>query len=70
MWDADTGRPLTEWLKGNGHLSAACFDPTGTRVATASHQGRARVWDVPPAPTPVPDWWPGLAESVVESPKS
>jgi hypothetical protein len=45
-------------------LSDARFDPTGTRIATASHQGLARVWYVPPAPVPAPGWLPRLAEAV------
>jgi WD40 repeat protein len=62
LWDSHTGRPLTEWLDTGGWISSACFDPTGRRIATAAKG--VRVWEVPPAPTPVPGWFPAFAEAL------
>jgi dipeptidyl aminopeptidase/acylaminoacyl peptidase len=61
LWDATTGRPLTEWLDLG---FTACFDSTGGRVVSGSHRGIVRVWDAPPVPTPVPMWFIALAEAV------
>ena len=36
----------------------------GCGVVTASLDRTARVWDAPPAPTPVPPWFLALAEAV------
>ena len=62
VWDARTGRPLTEWLETGGHVSSVVFDPSGTSLAMAG-QG-VRLWNIPRAPTPVPDWFPRFAEAV------
>jgi WD40 repeat protein len=66
LWDADTGRPLTEWLDaGGGGGFSACFDSTGRRIVSGAYiNGIVRVWDTPPAPTPVPPWFLSLAEAV------
>jgi WD40 repeat protein len=64
LWDAATGRPLTEWLEGGSLGATVSFDTTGLRVVTGSRQGRVSIWDAPPAPTPVPEWFLTFAESV------
>ena len=64
LWDAHTGRPLTEWLDVGGLGFSACFDSTGLRIAGAAGKGLLRVWDAPPAPTPVPGWFLALTEAV------
>jgi hypothetical protein len=64
LWDAATGRPLTEWLDGGGFGRTAGFDATGTRIVTGSDNGIVRIWDVPAVPTPVPGWFVEFAESV------
>src|SRR5262249_18324090 len=63
VWDSMTGRPLTEWLKGTSYWGA-CFDPVGERIALGTGEGIVRVWQVPRAPTPVPEWFPRFAEAV------
>jgi WD40 repeat protein len=45
VWDARTGKPLTEPLTHQGEVVAAAFSPDGARVVTASTDGTARVWD-------------------------
>jgi WD40 repeat protein len=46
LWDADTGRPGHS-LSGHRYpLAEAAFNPAGDRVATASFDSTARVWDV------------------------
>ena len=65
LWDSATGRPLTEWLDTGGrYATSACFDPTGQLIATANEDQVARVWQFPPAPTPVPEWFIAFAEAV------
>jgi hypothetical protein len=59
VWDAATGRPVSEPLRHGGKVFHARFSPDGQRVLTASADGTARVWEVPAAPTPAP---PGLAD--------
>jgi hypothetical protein len=63
LWDSTNGRPLTEWLNAGAAVIHACFDSTGTRVATGG-EGGVHVWEVPPVPTPVPDWFLAFAESI------
>jgi eukaryotic-like serine/threonine-protein kinase len=62
LWDAETGRPLTEWLNIGSRLSSVCFDTTGEHIAAAGRG--ARVWNLPFAPTPVPEWFPAFAQAV------
>jgi WD40 repeat protein len=64
VWDADTGLPLTEWLSAGGLPTGLCFDAMGRRLATSARPGFVRVWEIPPAPTPVPAWFPAFAEAV------
>ena len=46
VWLADTGREFTYSLTHDGPVRDLCFSPDGTRLATASADGRARIWDV------------------------
>ena len=45
VWDAATGRPLTEPLKHDGSIYSAVFSPDGKYIVTASMDSTARVWD-------------------------
>ncbi|MBW3598750.1 MAG: protein kinase [Planctomycetes bacterium] len=45
LWDVQTGRK-TRTFSRNGVLTSAAFSPGGDRVATASLDGTAKVWDV------------------------
>ncbi|NOS71586.1 MAG: hypothetical protein HOP33_16880 [Verrucomicrobia bacterium] len=45
VWDAQTGRPLTELMKHGSGVRAAQFSPDGKRIVTVARDGTARVWD-------------------------
>jgi WD40 repeat protein len=45
VWDAATGRSLTEHLRHEALVSSARFSPDGKRVVTASFDRTFRIWD-------------------------
>ena len=45
VWDAFTGRPLSDPLIHSEGVSSAQFSPDGKRVVTAAYDDTARVWD-------------------------
>jgi eukaryotic-like serine/threonine-protein kinase len=63
VWDADTGRPLTEWLNTDA-VWGEQFEPLSGRVLLGSKEGLLRIWDLPEAPMPVPEWFLKFAEAV------
>ena len=44
VWDAQSGKPLTDPLKHDREVESARFSPDGTRIVTVSGNV-ARVWD-------------------------
>jgi hypothetical protein len=64
VWDAETGRALTEWLRVGSLVSSLCFDPSGQRIAVADQSHVARVWDLNEAPIPVSEPFFALTEAI------
>jgi WD40 repeat protein len=46
VWDAATGKALSEPMKHDDGVSSAQFSADGQRVVTASSDKTARVWDI------------------------
>jgi WD40 repeat protein len=46
IWNIESGKPISPWLKHNGKVRTIRFSSDGSRVVTASLDGTARVWDV------------------------
>jgi len=65
VWHSKTGQPVTEFLETEGLIwRFVGFDPNGRCVATGGKDATLRVWPIPSSPTPVPEWFLTLAESV------
>ena len=47
LWDAATGKPIGEPLKGHeDSVQSAAFSPDGRRIVTASADKSARLWEI------------------------
>jgi len=46
VWDADTGKPVSNIKGHTGSILSVCFSPNGRTLLTASDDGTARIWDV------------------------
>jgi WD40 repeat protein len=65
LWDAKSGKPLSEPWNNGGEVVSAQFSPDGKRIVTASDGGTAAaVWDISPRDKTAPTWLPRLAESI------
>jgi WD40 repeat protein len=65
VWYSKTGQPLTEPLETEGLIwRSVAFDPTGQCIATRGIDSALRVWPIPSSPTPVPEWFLTLTETV------
>ena len=47
IWDVDNGVRIAVLTGHADAMTAVAFSPDGTRLATASSDGTARIWDVP-----------------------
>ncbi|TMQ13114.1 MAG: hypothetical protein E6J91_19550 [Deltaproteobacteria bacterium] len=56
VWDARTGKPITEPLEHRGIARVAVFSPDGTRVVTVSEDKTARIWTLPLHAGSLEDW--------------
>ena len=64
VWDAATGKPVSEPMKHENIVTSAQFSPDGRWVVTASDDNTARVWD---AATGKPVSEPMMHEDIVSS---
>jgi WD40 repeat protein len=65
LWDAETGLPLSQPLRHDDWVTHATFSPDGRWIVTTGNDRKARLWEVPLALSPIPDWLPDLAEAIV-----
>jgi WD40 repeat protein/predicted Ser/Thr protein kinase len=62
VWDAQTGRRLSEGLSGGYWLSIR-LSPDGRFLLTRS-ECKAEIWEITSPPLPIPPWLPDLAEAL------
>ncbi|MBI3410784.1 MAG: protein kinase [Planctomycetes bacterium] len=46
LWDAGTGKPLSDSMETGGPVQALAFSPDGRTLVTGSFRGGAQMWDV------------------------
>jgi WD40 repeat protein/serine/threonine protein kinase/tetratricopeptide (TPR) repeat protein len=63
VWDVRSGRPITERLRHEGETGPVAFSPDGSLIATGGFDGALKVWELPPAAVPLPEWVLDLAEA-------
>lgn len=70
LYDVSAGRLVQHAWGHGGSVSAACFDPTGTRLFTGGEDDGVREWRVEDSLTkgPAYDWGVGAVWSVAVSP--
>ncbi|MGB7510403.1 MAG: hypothetical protein WBP54_03835, partial [Pelodictyon phaeoclathratiforme] len=64
VWDAQTGKPVSQPMQHQSSVTSAAFSPDGRFVVTASSDNTARVWD---AQTGKPASQPMLHAGIVNS---
>jgi WD40 repeat protein len=65
LWDVETGLPLSQPLRHDNWNLYASFSPDGRWIVTAGNDRKAKLWEIPLAPLPIPEWLPDLAEALV-----
>jgi WD40 repeat protein len=51
VWDSHAGTLVRSFRGHTGYIHDMAFSPDGRNLATASHDGTAKVWDLPPLDT-------------------
>jgi len=65
LWDARTGERLSEPLAHQGWIHLLRISSDAKLLAVRGNDGLAKLWEMTPAPLPLPDWLPELAEALV-----
>jgi WD40 repeat protein/serine/threonine protein kinase len=64
IWDSRTGARLSEPLAQHAWVHSLQLSPDGRFLGTVCNNGVVTFWEVAPAPLPVSDWLPELAEAL------
>lgn len=64
LWDVETGLPLSPKLHHNASVWVSEFHPQRTEFLSAGWSRTAKLWAYDEAETPVPNWFPQLAEAL------
>ena len=63
LWDAESGKALSDPLLANDRITSIRFNPDGTRIMAVSGN-RLLLWDLPPVIEAPPEWLLPLAGAV------